>query len=243
MTVQATHSVQSRARLLLVVAAAAGLVLSLALTTHQVQAGGNPCGPPDTAGYACLKDTQQGTDSSDPGDQQAFACESDKPAPGLVVWHFVLNGLDPGITSSLTIHALFDGDGELTDDSNGDHNPGGSEHQFFVTTSGDDVLLDAWVWIDGSEYNNLVLSHICRGDEVEQSQSPEGSVGEGTGSPSATPEGSQLGGTGTPAPSVPNTAMSLPNLAGPLSTVAFGLILLASLGGLAYANVKAVRRR
>lgn len=87
----------------------------------------------------------------------------------------------------------------------------------------------------------LTLSH-CDGTSTP-TPTPEGSVDEGTGTPSPTPEGSQLGGTGTPAPSVPDTAMSLSNLSGPLATVAFGMILLASLGALAYANVRSVRRR
>jgi hypothetical protein len=42
---------------------------------------------------------------------------------------------------------------------------------------------------------------------------------------------------------VPDTATSLPGFAGPLATIAFGLILLASLGTLAYANVRSVRNR
>ena len=55
-------------------------------------------------------------------------------------------------------------------------------------------------------------------------------------------EGSQLGGTGTPAPSLPNTALGLAG-SGPLATIFFGAVLIASLGALAYANVAAVRRR
>ena len=41
---------------------------------------------------------------------------------------------------------------------------------------------------------------------------------------------------------MPDTALSLDG-ASPLPTIAFSLILLASLGGLAYANVKTVRNR
>jgi hypothetical protein len=51
------------------------------------------------------------------------------------------------------------------------------------------------------------------------------------------------GGTGTPAASVPDTAASLPGFGGPLATLVFGLILVASLGTLAYANVRAARER
>jgi uncharacterized repeat protein (TIGR01451 family) len=57
------------------------------------------------------------------------------------------------------------------------------------------------------------------------------------------PEGSQAGQTGTPAQSVPDTAASLPGFGGPLATLVFGLILVASLGTLAYANVRAARER
>jgi hypothetical protein len=61
--------------------------------------------------------------------------------------------------------------------------------------------------------------------------------------PTPTPEGSVAGETGTPAASVPDTATSLPGFGGPLATLIFGLILVASLGTLAYANVRAARQR
>jgi uncharacterized repeat protein (TIGR01451 family) len=53
----------------------------------------------------------------------------------------------------------------------------------------------------------------------------------------------ELGGTGTPVASVPNTAMSLPSADGSLATLLFGILLIGSLGALAYANATAVRRR
>lgn len=94
------------------------------------------------------------------------------------------------------------------------------------------------------------LSHIsfCFNDVPEETPTPtptptpEGSEAGGTGTPTPTPEGSQAGGTGTPAPSVPNTALSLTG-SGSLATIFFGAVLIASLGALAYANVTAVRRR
>jgi hypothetical protein len=61
--------------------------------------------------------------------------------------------------------------------------------------------------------------------------------------PTPTPEGGEAGGSGTPAASLSNTAMALGTYAGPVATLVFGLILLGSLGALAYANVSAVRRR
>jgi hypothetical protein len=58
----------------------------------------------------------------------------------------------------------------------------------------------------------------------------------------ASAEGSVKAGTGTPAASTSNTAL-FGDGSNPLPTVAFSLILLASLGTLAYANVKTVRSR
>jgi hypothetical protein len=161
----------------------------------------------------------------------------------------------------LTINAWFDDDGVLTDSSVGDIQASGANHHFFVFTSGDDILLDAWVDLPAdTTYNNLVLSHICRGEEAgsptptptpEGSQggststptpTPEGSQGGSTSTPSRSPEGSQLGATGTPDPSLPNTALGLPS-SGTLATIFFGAVLISALGALAYANVVAVRRR
>ncbi|HEX9738373.1 MAG TPA: hypothetical protein VGA91_04010 [Candidatus Limnocylindria bacterium] len=225
MTVQTQTPARHAMRLALILAAAAALIFSLAVTTRPVLAGDNA---------ATLHEPHRGVDSSeDAGD---FPCESDEPDPGEVIWHFVLNGLDPGIESALEIHAQFDEDGDVHEDSS--WNPGGTTHQFFVTTSGDDILLDAWVFLpEGTQYNNLVLSHICRGDEPEESEAPPESE-----EASRSPEGSQLGGTGTPAASVPDTALGLVS-SGPLATIFFGAVLIASLGALAYANVAAVRRR
>jgi hypothetical protein len=66
-------------------------------------------------------------------------------------------------------------------------------------------------------------------------------VAGGTSTPS--PEQSVQGGTGTPAPSQPDTAMGLGGTPGPIPTAAFGLILLAALGTLAWANVRSARNR
>jgi hypothetical protein len=83
--------------------------------------------------------------------------------------------------------------------------------------------------------------------EVEESvaesaeQSVEGS-GEHSVAASASGEQSVDAGTGTPAASQSDGAFSLSG-AGALRTIAFSLILLASLGALAYANVRSVRSR
>ena len=72
---------------------------------------------------------------------------------------------------------------------------------------------------------------------VEAEQSVAGSVAE---SVPASGEGSEKAGEGTPEGSQADSSF-LFNGSGPLATIAFSLILLASLGALAYANVKSVR--
>jgi hypothetical protein len=77
-------------------------------------------------------------------------------------------------------------------------------------------------------------------------QSVEASAGGSTPASASAPasvEGSVLGGTGTPAPSTPDTALGSTNGPSPLPTLAFGAILVASLAGLAWVNVQAVRAR
>jgi hypothetical protein len=63
------------------------------------------------------------------------------------------------------------------------------------------------------------------------------------GTPTPTAEQSVGGGNPTPEESQPDTALGGQGGPSPLPTLAFALILLASLGTLAYANVRSVRRR
>jgi hypothetical protein len=91
------------------------------------------------------------------------------------------------------------------------------------------------------------LSHLsfCFNDTPEESASPsaEESVGESAEqSVEASGEQSQKAGEGTPEESQADSALSGLG-SSPLATIAFSLILLASLGTLAYANVKAARSR
>jgi hypothetical protein len=76
-----------------------------------------------------------------------------------------------------------------------------------------------------------------QGESAGESVSEGGSVAE-----SAAESGNQgvEAGTGTPAASTPDGALPFGG-SSPLPTIAFSLILLASLGALAYANVKSVR--
>jgi hypothetical protein len=85
-----------------------------------------------------------------------------------------------------------------------------------------------------------VPASVEESTEASVEESVEASIEE---SEAASPEGSVLGGTGTPAPSTPDTAMGAANGPSPLPTIAFGAILLASLAGLAWVNVQAVRSR
>ena len=111
-----------------------------------------------------LKDAQQGTGWDDQ-DFQGSARECDKLelGPGEVAWHFVLT--DPDKDSG-HLTATFDKAGDQTV-ANSD-SPAAVLH-FYVFT-GHDTLLDAKTTdVDG---NNLVLSHICVGQEEESESVP-----------------------------------------------------------------------
>lgn len=78
---------------------------------------------------------------------------------------------------------------------------------------------------------------VAESETESVSESETESVSE---SEAASGEQSVEAGTGTPAESTPNGALSL-NGVGALPTILFSLVLLSSLGALAYANVKSVR--
>jgi hypothetical protein len=89
-----------------------------------------------------------------------------------------------------------------------------------------------------------IFDNDCNAAEGEQPGGGSDPDDESDGEPcpcSGPGDGEQAveGGTGTPG-TMPDAALSLDG-ASPLPTIAFGLILLASLGGLAYANVKSAR--
>ncbi len=74
---------------------------------------------------------------------------------------------------------------------------------------------------------------------------PEQSVQPGTSTPAPTksPEGGVKGATGTPAPSTPDTSIDSVGGSSPYPIMLFVVILLGSLGGLAYVNVESARKR
>ena len=91
--------------------------------------------------------------------------------------------------------------------------------------------------------NELESASPSESESIPASESPsapESASESAEMSLEASGEQSVEAGTGTPAESTPNGALSL-NGVGALPTIAFSLILLASLGALAYANVKSVR--
>jgi hypothetical protein len=88
-----------------------------------------------------------------------------------------------------------------------------------------------------------IFSNGCNGAVAEQSVRADESVVEHDPEGGSVAESGDQGikaGTGTPAGSMPDGAQPI-DASSPLPTVAFSLILLASLGALAYANVKSSR--
>jgi hypothetical protein len=154
------------------------------------------------------------------------ACNDANLEPGQVLWHFVHTGTD-GADLPSTLYAKFDSAGDV--EADGYSNGGGNAIVMYDVITGQDTLLEAY---DSIEDDNLLnLSHICVGEEQSQSEEE-----------SSTPEESVAEGTGTPAESIPDGAMEFGG-SNPLPTIAFGLVLLASLSGLALANVKAFRSK
>ena len=99
--------------------------------------------------------------------------------------------------------------------------------------------------LDGQSWSSKTNSLNCSEQEESVPESVSESVPESVAesaeqSAEASGEQSEKAGEGTPEESAPDGALSL-NGTGPLATIAFSLILLASLGTLAYANVKAAR--
>ena len=106
----------------------------------------------------------------------------------------------------------------------------------------DGVTLTGYSSLNWNAAGQALFENDCNfPGETEESVSENESEAESVPE-SAAESGDQNveGGTGTPEESVSDGALSLSGV-GPLPTIAFSLILLASLGGLAYANVKSVR--
>jgi hypothetical protein len=95
---------------------------------------------------------------------------------------------------------------------------------------------------DSGKFANLSHISFCFNETPEESASPSEAQESAEQSVEASGEQSQKAGEGTPEESQADSALSALG-SSPLATIAFSLILLASLGTLAYANVKAARSR
>lgn len=216
-------------RLMLAIAAMAIIALSLALTARPVLASHveptfvsgnvNSCEDLGLTGDGWNLDAgavQAGTHTYVNGDWTiTITADAD-------LKHFSFSDADPPVLK-LAVKAA---DGYYLYD----YTPGGATE--------DDGIITPNSGGNASDQPQAGLSHffICFG-ESEQSvaESEAASVPESG-------EQSVHAGTGTPEESVSDGAL-FGNGSSPLPTIAFSLILLASLGGLAYANVKTVRNR
>ncbi len=113
----------------------------------------------------------------------------------------------------------------------------------FLTAQGGPILYVRWSSDHSVKTQADANAELCTPPSVEQSiaasveQSIAASVEESIAAP---PVQTVEAGTGTPAASVPNTSLN-GNGSSPLPTVIFSMVLLASLGTLAYTNVKVAR--
>ena len=100
-------------------------------------------------------------------DSTNFSTESDCGGVNAgVVWHLVLNQLDPG-TETQTLHAVFQNAGHL--EVVGRSVGNGSLQHFYVGTPDDDILLEAYVDVTGqSQTPKLLLSHVCHKDQKDE---------------------------------------------------------------------------
>jgi hypothetical protein len=162
-----------------------------------------------------------------------------------VTWHFVLNKYESG---DADLYGHFESAGDFGPiDSAVRH---GNTLFFYVNTPSDDTLVTNWAILDTQDDDaQLQLSGVCHGGEQSQSEAESQAQSEAESqqesqaeSTQESAEGSNLGNTGTPEGSVSNGAVGQ-NGVSPLPTLVFSLILLASLGGLAFANVKTARNR
>jgi hypothetical protein len=156
--------------------------------------------------------------------------------------------------------ASVDGD-EGNDKGKGDHlaehqGPVWNANTFYPTPHNEDLWGDIIppFYSDGhtlTGYSSLnwnagqaIFDNGCKPAASQNAEQPVAGSGAGSVAGSVPESGDQAirAGTGTPAGSMPDSAQTLTG-SNPLPTIAFSLILVASLGALAYANVMSVRRR
>ena len=197
--------------------AAVGMLLMLAM-------------PVAAATVVPLHGPHQGIDSSDAASFEEADCGPFGNVGTGVVWHFILNGLDSGTPAA---EASFDFTTAGTVNVTAS-NDGQTQH-IWVLTTGDDILENGSATVaDQTGTPNLVLSHICH-----QAAPPPTPTPTPTATPTATPGGGVAGGNPTPTQApVPNPAM-LPQ--GAFPAVLLSLLLIGSLGTMAYVRVTSRR--
>jgi hypothetical protein len=222
-------------RRMLAVAAVATIALAFGYLVHPMQVGATT--QVDNHQLDNGKTISSIGFTEDPG-----VCDAGGFTSG-VTWHFVLNKYESG---DAELFGSFQSAGSFGPIDSSKR--AGSVLMFYVNTPTDDTLLTNWAILDTADADaQLQLSSVCHGGEqqsVAESASAEQSVEASAASVAASASGEQSveAGTGTPAASQANTA-GLFDGNSPLPTILFSLILLASLGTLAYANVKSVRNR
>lgn len=222
-----TQTVQagSFSRRMLALAALSAIALSLALmapalATHvepQFKSGNQTCGELGAYDHEFKIQPVESGDYSDPNsDFEVTLTVNDTPA-----------GPTVDFESNLGVDAVFVKGG---DDGN---------LYVYVPPATEDDGLHAPLNPSGKWAGLSHLSFCFNDTPEEESESPSA---EQSVEASASGEQSVKISTGTPEESAPDGAL-FGKGSNPLATIAFSLILLASLGGLAYANVKTVRSR
>ena len=117
----------------------------------------------------------------------------------------------------------------------------------FTTPRGGTVLKIRYADDTGAKDTATANAELCEPpasipeESIHEQSIPEQSIPEQSIPQESEPEGSVAGGTGTPNASIPDTAAA-PATGTAVGTLLFGVLLLLSLGSLAYANVRAGRR-
>lgn len=133
-------------------------------TAPQGPVGSPVCGPPEPSGTTtlcvALHPPHEGANSASFGSEDG--CGGIDAA---VVWHFVLNGLDPHTTpASLTVRFRDGGTIMVFGRPVGD----GSTQHFYVGTGAGDVLIGATAEVGSRSAGKLVLSHVSVGSTGDQ---------------------------------------------------------------------------
>lgn len=208
----------------------------------QAEANGDLCAPPPAPDIQIVKSNDAGDTTVEPGTEVTYTYEvtntGNVPLTDVVVKDQI-EGSDNAACEPVAYDSSDGNDDDILDP--------GETWTFTCTTTlqgttSNEACVSANV-VDEVDEDLVKVDQQsepvtdCDDNTVEVSHSPEQSV-----AGSESPEQSVEAGTGTPAGSIPNTSLdgSGPN---PLPTILFSLVLLGSLGTLAYTNVKVVANR